>query len=46
MDDFDDYDDYSIYCDEPEKEEDEEQSDCKCGSQCMNCLGMTWGDFL
>ena len=36
---FDDYDDYQD--DIPEREE-----GCSCGNVCMECLGMSWSDFM
>ena len=31
-------------CDDESEEEDERE--CSCGNYCMDCLGMSWSDFM
>ncbi len=40
--------DYDVETDELSDEEKEERAahPCGCGSFCMNCLGMSWRDFI
>lgn len=39
-------DDDSDYLDNVTEEECEEEQSCTCGYFCMDCLGLSWRDFM
>lgn len=41
-----DYDDTDIDHDEDDSELDRDEQECSCGNVCMDCLGMSWSDFM
>lgn len=41
-----DYDNDDEDFDDDETREDDEEEGCSCGNVCMDCLGMSWRDFM
>ena len=43
---LDDYVDHDVDIDDMIDEEEEKKEGCPCGYHCMDCLGLSWRDFM